>query len=282
MYDDPANDMPESGPAARMHEPLCPICRTPAPTRASTSATVVACTSCGLGITVPAPTRDISSDQVFTGPYGGRRLSRRSQWTKEANVRLDLIGGHLSAGMGVLDIGCATGEFVAAARRRGLDARGIDSSRWAVEQARAAGIEEVSEAVADDLLPACSARFDLVGAFHVLEHVWEPEAFLSTCSALLRPGGLLVLEVPNFAAAMANRHPVRWVGPNMNDHVFHYTPSTLNTLVTRSGFHVETIDERSLREFDTAPVWLARRLLWLGRGVRISRDRLWMVARRSG
>jgi len=110
-----------------------------------------------------------------------------------------------AAGGPVLEVGVGTGRLLKEARRRGVDARGIDVSPAMIERCRA-GLPEADRErvwVADAITLKTDRRFALIVApFRVLSHVPEPEAQLRLLDAVhdhLLPGGRLVFDlyVPN-------------------------------------------------------------------------------------
>ncbi|MEW2145775.1 class I SAM-dependent methyltransferase, partial [Micromonospora vinacea] len=83
---------------------------------------------------------------------------------------------------------------------------------------------------------------DVVCAFHVLEHVEDPRAFLRAAHTTLTPGGWLALEVPNIASAAANRLGTDWPAIAPAYHRWHFTPDTLSRMLVESGFRVISHD----------------------------------------
>jgi cyclopropane fatty-acyl-phospholipid synthase-like methyltransferase len=96
----------------------------------------------------------------------------------------------------LLDVGCNRGLLLAAAERLGWNAVGVEISRTAAELARSDFGATVFGRLAD--VPA-DDKFDLILAWHVLEHTSHPVAFLTELSGLLEPqGGVLALQVPSY------------------------------------------------------------------------------------
>lgn len=138
----------------------------------------------------------------------------------------------------LLDVGCASGKFLATMRTQGWEIAGLEMSTLAVERARQA-LGPVVEAGTLETAPWPDATFDLITLFHVFEHVPDPVGALRKIRALLRPGGVLIVLVPNGASwefrALAARDPNPLDIPR---HFYHYTPATLRRLALKAGLHV--------------------------------------------
>jgi len=110
----------------------------------------------------------------------------------------------------ILDFGCGTGEITLACKTAGFNARGADCARGMIERAR---VRFTSMNLEFDLLPEASptvlpyedATFDGVVASSVLEYVMEPAEVLRELRRVCRPGGVLIMSVPDM------RHPRRWI-----------------------------------------------------------------------
>jgi SAM-dependent methyltransferase len=97
----------------------------------------------------------------------------------------------------IIEIGCGSGEFIARARdEKGLPVEGLEQNPEAVEGARRRGLL-VSAGDVREIALERPAGYDVVCSFQVLEHVPVPRDFLDSCLALLRPGGKLLLGLPN-------------------------------------------------------------------------------------
>lgn len=132
------------------------------------------------------------------------------------------------AGPRMLDVGCGTGRFAAAASRRG-DGAVIAVDRYAPTRAAPAA------AAAGDAerLPLREGAVDVVLARDVLEHV-DDDAALAECRRVLRPGGLLVALVPAWPSLWSTRD-------EQAGHLRRYTRRALRRHVEAAGFSVEEI-----------------------------------------
>jgi 2-polyprenyl-3-methyl-5-hydroxy-6-metoxy-1,4-benzoquinol methylase len=112
----------------------------------------------------------------------------------EFNMALSL----LPAGCSILEIGVGRGHFLQFAKKRGYFAQGVELNSLGASQARSLGFQ-VHELMLDDIAQKTSTRFDAICSFQVLEHVPDPRKFFDGMLSLLKPGGKLILSVPNAA-----------------------------------------------------------------------------------
>lgn len=146
----------------------------------------------------------------------------------------------------LLDVGCGNGAFLRACSRSLLDWKFCGSEfdtrhRSAVESIR--GVEKLYSGS----LAEIPGEFDVVSLIHVLEHIPAPTNFLKEVTAKLKPGGYLVVEVPDCCI-----NPFFLL---VADHASHFSPGSLTTVVARAGFEV-------LQANDT---WVAKEISLLAR-----------------
>jgi len=259
---------------------ICPVCGARLAMQASAEACIARCPGCGVGVTVPPPTRDVTGSGLFEeGSYGGTRLKRRRQWIREAERRFDWIEGYGRPGS-ILEVGAATGEFLAVAARAGVRVTGIETSVWAADQARLfAPPARVFTGTLDDWVRSQQEMFDAVVMFHVLEHVDDPLELLRSSTDCIKSGGLVFIEVPNGAARDALEQGTSWSLAAPEDHFTHFTPEVLEGALRSVGLIPLRQELLSLREYDPWYVWLVRRLRWWIRGHhQVSEDLLRVVA----
>jgi 2-polyprenyl-6-hydroxyphenyl methylase/3-demethylubiquinone-9 3-methyltransferase len=148
-------------------------------------------------------------------------------------------------GLDVLDVGCGGGivcEPLArlGARVTGIDA-GADNARAAALHARASGLDIAYRAAAPEDLIRDKARFDVVLNMEVIEHVADPGAFVETCAALVRPGGLMMLATLNrtlkslLLGKIAAEYVLGWIPPGTHDWSKFVRPDELAGMLANAG-----------------------------------------------
>jgi SAM-dependent methyltransferase len=142
----------------------------------------------------------------------------------------------------LLDIGCGTGTFLAAARDAGFRVSGTELDRNAARFAKEKlGLQRVFPlTIAEFTERNAEERFDVVTFFEVLEHQATPVEFLQKVKACVRPGGMIGLSLPNRE---------RWLtGPDVLDyppnHFLRWNAAALRNFLSGQGFAVLSIREQ--------------------------------------
>jgi SAM-dependent methyltransferase len=133
----------------------------------------------------------------------------------------------------LLDVGSGTGEVLLAAGERGWRAQGVEPERTAAALAQRRGLSVTVAGLEGSGLPERS--YDVVSAFHVLEHIPDSRGFLHTLARWARPGGYVAVEVPNFASVQRRRLHEGWTGLRPHEHLVHFTGATLKRTFAAAG-----------------------------------------------
>jgi cyclopropane fatty-acyl-phospholipid synthase-like methyltransferase len=135
-----------------------------------------------------------------------------------------------------LEIGCGDGNFLAVLRNHRWQVQGQEFS------AEAAALVERRHRIpvlTGDIASISPERpYGAIGAYHVFEHVYHPRAWLQRVRQLLRPAGVLHLQLPNGGALTRTLTQRAWAGWVFPEHVYFYSPATLSSLLEGHGFAV--------------------------------------------
>jgi len=251
----------------------CPLCSgPPGACRADFGEyQVIECARCGQLSTSPFPSPDtlraLYDTGYYSGPAAARFRSRAAEsvvrffrWRRAAMLRRRMHGVR---GRRILDVGCGRGDTLAWLQRWGADVHGTQVSTRAAQVARdLIGHDRIFVGeLADAAYP--DASFDCVTLWHVIEHVPEPLALMKEIRRILRPGGLLYIEVPNAGGWAARRFRHHWLAYDVPKHLFHFSPETLKALAGKVGLDWAHEVHSSV---EYSPVTLLQTLLnvWLG------------------
>jgi 2-polyprenyl-3-methyl-5-hydroxy-6-metoxy-1,4-benzoquinol methylase len=150
-----------------------------------------------------------------------------------AEWRLSLVRKYKSGGR-LLEVGCARGDFLNAAKKA-FDVFGVEPNPdLAAESSRIAPLFE------DVVERAPWKDFDVVASFHVIEHVDSPQSFIRAMSERLKAGGLLVLETPNIASLPFKMMKSRW-RQFIPEHYFFFDPKSISRLLHEHDLEVQTV-----------------------------------------
>lgn len=210
----------------------CPVCDAPMTRR---KAWLHACPAC----------RFLKADLP---PGGGADVEGLDALRRENfEVILDRLDSFLRVdGPRLLDVGCARGMFLDAARRRGIAGTGIEPDADAAARAGRAGHDVRVGFFPEAVEPG--ARVDIISFNDTFEHLPDPSAALDVCSRLLEPGGILILNLPNSGgifyrtAAVLDRlglsSPLErlWQVHLSSPHLSYFNPQNLTRMAERHGF----------------------------------------------
>ncbi len=150
--------------------------------------------------------------------------------------RLRLLRALAPPGGRLLDAGAGQGRFVAAARAAGYDAYGIEPARRGIECSARRGVPVLPVSIESARVE--SASLDAVTLWHVLEHLDRPGEALTRIAAWLKPGGGLLVGIPNLASVQAQIGAERWFHLDVPRHRTHFTPAGITALLSRCGYTV--------------------------------------------
>ncbi len=136
----------------------------------------------------------------------------------------------------LLDIGCGVGTFLHAMKEGGWNVTGLEPDAEARKIASQLYNLEVQEIEKLDQLPA--ATYDVITLWHVLEHVHQLHDYIDKLKQLLKPGGTLLIAVPNYTSKDAETYGPYWAAYDVPRHLYHFSPKSINRLMTQHTMQV--------------------------------------------
>ena len=142
----------------------------------------------------------------------------------------------------LLDVGCGKGRFMEYAASRGWDIYGVEPS----QSSRNLAIKRVGNRVFEHISDIPEIKFDAITLWHVLEHVQEPVNFLLELRKYLKPDGFVLISVPNLDSLQSKIGKGLWMHLDLPRHRFHFTPKSLQEVLSRAGYRVLSVKHFSL------------------------------------
>lgn len=239
---------------------------------------VVRCLDCGLTYTNPRPTL-ASIGQFYPQDYGPHLAgTQRSGWLmrrRKAAIRawlrcrfsfppqpsslLTRLHGSLAGLLNnrrrirllrfpfrkpgrMLDFGCGAGHFLEEMRDLGWQVEGLDiSASCAAEVTDRTGIPVHHGSLPHDSIAENS--FDAVTMWNALEHVHEPREIIRAARQALRPGGILVVGVPNIDSWGFRKFKHDWHCLELPRHLLHFDPDALRAMMQQEGMKVLSLEQ---------------------------------------
>jgi len=215
---------------------------------------VVECDQCGL-VTLTSLAHIADGHYEASGMHADK-LPTMEEWLRRSELddqrriemlRTVMIDKH------VLDFGCGAGGFISKASTAVASIAGVEPEA----RVRAHWKDKVT-IYAD--LSLVDRKYDLITAFHVIEHLIDPRSILQRLSDLLSVNGRIVVEVPSSEDALLTlyenesfRNFTYW-----SQHLYLFNPHTLALLAKQSGLKII-----SLKQYQRYP--LSNHLFWLSR-----------------
>lgn len=200
---------------------------------------VVRCTTCELVYLNPRLESELiigSYAQGEDAAHVAQDAMRIRTFTKALHGLARRYDIPLSRATTLLDIGCASGAFLKAAHELGLTTVGIEPNRWMAAYGRTMyGLDVRAGTLADHHF--ADGQFDLVTLWDVIEHVPNPSAELDEIHRILKPGGLLLVNYPDYTSLPAR--VLGWKWPFwLSVHLTYYSPETIRAQLDKARFKV--------------------------------------------
>lgn len=201
------------------------------------------CAKCGFGFS-----ESRSTDSQLRELYSQMDVKAYESETKgrirTARRHLKILQRYANRPGQILDIGCASGRFLAECNSAGWTVAGLEPSQSLFEKARkllpaSARILPITLQEAD--FP--ESAFDAVTMWDVMEHVPDPAGFLRKAVSLLRPDGVLLANVPNLDSWQARLLGKSWP-LLLPEHLNYFNRESLRECGARSGARLIALGSR--------------------------------------
>ena len=143
----------------------------------------------------------------------------------------------------LLDVGAGTGAFANTMLQAGWAVTGLEPDDTA--RKNAANKYGLQLQAPDNLYKQANAQFDAITMWHVLEHVHDLHPYLEQFRQILKPGGKLIIAVPNYTSYDAKAYGEYWAAYDVPRHLYHFSPKSMEMLGNARGFDLA----------DTRPMW---------------------------
>nr|WP_249684755.1 class I SAM-dependent methyltransferase [Flavobacterium sp. CYK-55] len=198
-------------------------------------------TSIDLLATTPQPTSDELGSYYESEDYISHTDSSRSwfekiyQFIKKTAIQQKLklvLAEQKNKGI-LLDIGCGTGDFLAAAKSSGWQVKGYEPNEKARNIALQKGVELTysTEDLKDNSV-------DVITMWHVLEHVPDVKAQITELKRLVKPGGTIIIAVPNYKSFDAHHYQNHWAAYDVPRHLWHFSKKSIQSLFAAQGLEL--------------------------------------------
>ena len=204
---------------------------------------LVKCDQCSLIYLNPRPAHD---DMAAHYPddyeaYNTKEIGQTviEQWhiRRALVLQLDYVEKYARQPGNLLDVGCATGNFMHLAQERGWQAQGIELMDKAANIARQRyGLNVITGSL--ETIQLSSTNFHVITLWDVLEHLPSPKNALLLCNRLLVEGGWLIFSIPNLISFDRYLFGKYWIGWDSPRHFHLFTEHTLCKLLKAAGFEL--------------------------------------------
>lgn len=208
--------------------------------------TILACRRCHLARTWPPPLVGQGLNDYYEGRDDHQpRFEQLVLWTEFAKRTLRILKKYRDRGR-LLDVGCNLGSFAAEALRVGYDAYGIDLS----EKALAYGREKLGLSGRLSVGTVTEQRYadnswDVITYIHCFEHLENPGEEMREAKRVLRPGGIILIEVPRFYSAWRFFLGKRWYGFSPFQHIWQCGKRGVVSILEREGLEIIDVKTRT-------------------------------------
>ena len=228
---------------------------------------VYQCGTCGHIQIIPLPSHNDDEWYYQSNQMYKSALSQISKFQNEENLmnkyrafsedEFKYFKKYINKNQKIIDIGAGYGWFVELMRNKGYEVDGVEIStekRQLVEQR--SGIKLFCWNLLYDISDAHKDYYDVISLIHVLEHISDPKTFLKKAAELLKPNGMIYIEVPNFDDYIKILVAEYDAFSYFRGHLSYFTAKTLSNLLINTGFKNIKIFGHQNYSFENALWWM--------------------------
>lgn len=207
--------------------------------------TLYKCSSCGLVFLNPLPS-NAEIDKMYSPEYYGKGETEKFKASMVVRMiaffsrkRAKRLSVHLKTGARVMDVGCGNGRFLEHLHsfNSTFELHGIEIQANAALRAsqRLEGRAWIHTVTGLERFFGKNA-FDAISFIHVFEHLPEPARTMDELAVVIRPGGIVMIVIPNIMSVQAQRHKHNWFHLDPPRHIHFYPPEVLKNELQKRGF----------------------------------------------
>jgi 2-polyprenyl-3-methyl-5-hydroxy-6-metoxy-1,4-benzoquinol methylase len=202
------------------------------------------CTNCLLAITTPRPEDEKLAHYYVSDEYishsgkssGGIGFLYGLARTFSLNWKKKIIHKFSPKGK-LLDFGCGTGEFLHTLKKDGWQVSGVEPSEVANKKAQTL----LNEKIHTSLQEIEGQKYDVITAWHVLEHVPQLKNTLELLKQMLQKDGTIFIAVPNYESPDAMQYKEHWAGYDVPRHLWHFSRQSMKSVLGSVDLNIVSV-----------------------------------------
>jgi 2-polyprenyl-3-methyl-5-hydroxy-6-metoxy-1,4-benzoquinol methylase len=204
------------------------------------------CNGCGYRFTNPRPKEKTIGSYYKSEDYVSHSSTKKGLINKIYHVvraiqfkrkHKEIVSMQKTKGKDLLDVGCGTGDFIKYMRKNGWKADGVETDKQARGLAKKEGSLRIYSSIEDKNLN----KYDVITMWHVLEHIYDLDSFLSRIGSLLKKSGVLVVGVPNSNSYDAAYYGENWFAYDLPIHVSHFRKNDIENIFKKHDLKLKSI-----------------------------------------
>lgn len=231
------------------HIDFCPVCKTEDHSKyikaidhnvSGDTFQIVKCNSCGFRFTNPIPTKETIGEYYKSDNYISHSSTKKGLINKVYHVirkrairQKENLAASISKEKSILDIGCGTGDFLAYCQSQNWKVLGVEPDQDARKLAKEKN--NIFALPISELYALPEGSVDTISMWHVLEHVYDLNSDIEVYKKLLKPGGHLIIAVPNCDSYDAEHYQSDWAAFDLPIHLYHFTEKDIKNLFENHG-----------------------------------------------